>query len=364
MRIVVDINHPAHVHYFKNFIWEMERRGHEILITASEKDLAYTLLDNYGLSYIKIGNYGSSLLQKLINIPLLDLKMYQNTRKFQPDLFLGFGSVRVGHVSKMLRKPSIALEDTEHAKWEHMLYAPFTDAILTPACFRKEFGDKQIRYDGYTELQYLHPNQFTPDPSVLDDVGLSLDDHFSVVRFVSWQASHDKGQHGIRDKIGLVKELEHFGQVLITSEGPLPLELEKYRIAIPPERIHDLIYYATLYLGEGATMASEAALLGTPSIYVSSLAGTMGNFIDLEERYDLLYSFNEGEVAVVKAKEILEDPSSKSAWRVKRDHLISEKIDTTAFLVWFIENYPQSYFEMKAGPEIQYRYRFAARDPS
>ena len=27
MRIVVDINHPAHVHYFKNFIWEMQKKA-------------------------------------------------------------------------------------------------------------------------------------------------------------------------------------------------------------------------------------------------------------------------------------------------------------------------------------------------
>jgi hypothetical protein len=356
MKIVVDINHPAHVHYFKNFVWEMERRGHQVLITASEKDISYTLLDNYGFSYVKIGNYGTSLFQKMISIPRLDLTMYRATKKYQPDLLIGFGSIRVAHVSKMLRKPSIALDDTEHAKWEHLLYVPFTDAILTPACFRKEFGDKQIRYDGYTELQYLHPNQFTPDPSILGECGLTPDDHYSVIRFVSWQASHDKGQHGIRDRIGVVKELEHYGRVLITSEGTLPLELERYRITVPPEKIHDLISYATLYLGEGGTMASEAALLGTPSIYVSSLAGTMGNFIELEERYGLLYSYSEGEPAVLKAKEILDDPSSKSVWREKRDHLMSMKIDTTAFLVWFVENYPRSFFALKAEPGIQYRF--------
>ena len=55
MRIVVDINHPAHVHYFKNFIWEMEKRGHAILITASEKDISYRLLDAYdGFNYLAV----------------------------------------------------------------------------------------------------------------------------------------------------------------------------------------------------------------------------------------------------------------------------------------------------------------------
>jgi len=29
--------------------------------------------------------------------------------------------------------------------------------------------------------------------------------------------------------------------------------------------------YASLYIGEGATMATESALMGIPSIYISSL---------------------------------------------------------------------------------------------
>jgi predicted glycosyltransferase len=60
MRIVVDIGHPAHVHLFKNFVWEMQKRGHEILITASKKEVSLRLLDAYGFDYIPLGSYGSS----------------------------------------------------------------------------------------------------------------------------------------------------------------------------------------------------------------------------------------------------------------------------------------------------------------
>jgi predicted glycosyltransferase len=41
MRVVVDINRPSDVHFFKNFIREMEKRGHVILITASRKEISY-----------------------------------------------------------------------------------------------------------------------------------------------------------------------------------------------------------------------------------------------------------------------------------------------------------------------------------
>ena len=54
--------------------------------------------------------------------------------------------------------------------------------------------------------------------------------------------------------------------------------------------MHDLLYYATMYIGEGATMASEAAILGTPSIYINTLRLS---YTDEEEaKYDLLYNYS------------------------------------------------------------------------
>jgi len=343
MRIVVDVNHPAHVHYFKNFIREMEERGHEVLVTASEKDISFELLEKYHIGFKNVGSYGTSLVRKLINIPIIDVRYYNLTKGFQPDIFIGAGSIRAAHVSYLLRKPCINFEDTEHSTEQIRLYLPFVEGVPTPSCFTQDLGKKQIRFSGYMELAYLHPNRFTPDPAVLDDLGLAEGDPFTIVRFVSWQASHDLGQHGIHDRVGLVKALEHYGRVLITSEGALPAELQDYRLRVSPEKLHDLLYYATLYVGEGGTMASEAAILGTPSIYVSSLAGTMGNFIELEETYDLLYSFTDGSAALGKAIEILQDPASKEKWRSKRERLLADKIDVTAFMVWFIENYPRSF---------------------
>ena len=354
MRIVVDVNHPGHVHYFKHFIWEMQKRGHEILVTASEKDITFKLLESYYLEFENIGSYGTSLVRKLINIPIIDIRYYRLMRSFKPDILVGFGSIRAAHAAFLLRKPCINFEDTEHSTEQIRLYLPFVTTVCTPVCYTQDLGKKQVRFNGYMELASLHPNRFTPNPAVLAEIGLTESDPFIIVRFVSWQASHDVGQHGIRDKVGLVKALEQYGRVLITSEGMLPKELQSYQIRVSPEKLHDLLYYATLYLGEGGTTASEAAVLGTPSIYVSSLVGTMGNFIELEETYELLYSFTDGSGALERAVEILQDPVSKKTWRLKWERLLEDKIDVTAFMVWFVENYPQSFAEMKEHPEMQF----------
>ncbi|BAI60851.1 conserved hypothetical protein [Methanocella paludicola SANAE] len=343
MRIVVDINHPAHVHYFKNFIWQMQKKGHETLITASEKDISYKLLNNYEFDYIKLGAYGKSLSYKILNIPALDVKMYGAVKKFNPDVFLGQGSIRGAHVSKLMNRPSIALDDTEHAKLEHMLYVPFTDAVLTSTCFRKDFGKKQVRYNGYTELLYLHPNCFKPDPAVLDEVGLSKNDNIIILRFVSWDANHDVGQNGLSREMKhkFVKDLEKYGRVLITSEVSLDKELEKYKMNIKPERLHDLLYYSTLYIGEGATTASESAVLGTHAIYVNTLR--LGYTDEEETKYGLVYNFSDKKTmdrqAFSKAMELLQNNNLRSEGKAKREKLLRDKIDVTAFLMNFIENY-------------------------
>ena len=37
--------------------------------------------------------------------------------------------------------------------------------------------------------------------------------------------------------------------------------------------------------------------------------------------------------------------------------MLADKIDVTAFLVWFVENYPQSFQIMKENPDYQLRFK-------
>ena len=350
MRVIVDIGHPAHVHFFKNFIWEMRKRGHAILITASKKEITLELLKAYNFNYIfsckRYGGVGFAY-----ELMKRDAQMFNLARRFKPDVITGINNTIAAHISRVTRAKSIIFTDTEHAKIANMVTFPFADVICTPSCFKKNFDKKQIRYNGYHELAYLHPNYFRPDPSVLGELGLKRSDKFVILRFVAWQASHDIGQHGfdMEAKRKLVKELEKYAQVFITSESSVPEEFEEHRITLPPEKIHDLLYYATMYIGEGATMATEAAILGTPSIYVSSLWDSMGNFHELEERYGLVLNFKEPEPAINRVTELLKQQNVKQDWAEKRQKLLSDKIDVTQFMVELVDSYPESFRKMKEG---------------
>jgi len=347
MKILVDVEHPAHVHFFKNMIWKLEEKGHKVKVVARATDTTLNLLNAYKFKYDNLGKHRKNLFSKIVELIIKDCKLYKIAKEFQPDILTSVSSESMAHVSRLIRKPHIAFQDTEHAKLTIWLTNPFSDVICTPSCFKRDFGKKQVRYNGYHELAYLHPNYFKPDSAVLDDLGLSKDDKFIIMRFVSWSAVHDIGQYGISSRKDLVSKLEKYGQVLISSEGKIEKEFEKYKLKASPEKFHSLLYYAQLYIGEGGTTATEAAILGTPSIHVSSTAKYCGNFEDLHKNYRLIYTFSDDRQALEKAIEILEDPDSKRKWRRRREKMLKEKIDVTAFMTDFIENFPESFYELR-----------------
>ncbi len=355
MKILIDIGHPAHVHLFKNFAKELISHNHQVFFTCREKEFEKYLLSSYGFSFKSFGKKYSSIPGKIFGMIEFDIKEFISGLKFRPDIFLSHGSIYAAHASFLLRKPHISLEDSGNME-QIKLYQPFTKVIITPDILKENLGDKQIRYRSFHELAYLHPNYFIPDDSIYKDLKISKKEKFCIIRFVSWKATHDEGQKGFsnNDKEQLIKLLYDKMKVFITSESDLPVELEKFKIRIPPERIHDALYYASLVVSEGATIASEAGVLGTTSLYVSSIRRA---YCEDQERFNLVYNFQTSKSALIKISEIINDDNKLSKQAEARQSLLSSKIDTTAFLVWFITTWPESYWIMKENPGYQERFK-------
>ena len=339
MRLLVDINHPAHVHFFKNFIWDMKKLGNEIIIVASKKDIALDLLDGYGFDYINIGSYGNTFVHKLINLVFLDIQMLLVVIKHNPDVILGINSVRGAHAGWLLRKKTLIFTDTEHAVEQIALYKPFATKILTPTCFLSDLGPKHVRYSGYHELAYLHPSRFEAGTDFHAEIGLRPADKYFVVRFVSWKATHDFRQHGFSfiGKQRLIDLLSGYGRVIVTSENPLPAQFEPYRMNISPTMIHKALSSASLYIGEGGTMATEAAILGIPSVFVSTLSA--GTFKELENKYSLLKSFTEEEEALHFLENEISEGSLFADRSSHKDKLIRDKVDVTSWMVDYVSTF-------------------------
>ncbi len=356
MKILVDIGHPAHIHYFKNCAAILQEKGYSFLFVVRERDSTIELIKSTGFNYESRGRGGANLLSKLVLMPIIDWKVFKIATKFKPDLFMSFSSPYAAQVSWLTGKPHIALDDTEHAVFGHIMYRPFTNVILSPSCYNRKKCKKQILFNSYMDFAYLHPRYFQPDILIKRILHVEEGQKICVLRFVSWDANHDVGAKGLtfEDKIKLVNVLSKYCKVFISSEQVLPKELLPYKLNIHPSMLHSVLATASLYVGEGGTTATEASVLGAPAIYVNSLPA--GVFEDLN-KYGLLFQLLDIDMVIKKAVEIMTGPNNIELFKRKSAILRSDKIDTTAFLVWFIENYPKSKKIMKENPDYQNRFK-------
>ena len=361
MNILFDINHPAHVHLLRNAYFLLTEKGHQVMVVVKEIPSAMRLLDLYGIPYTNIGKKDDALMKKGLDQLAYDRRLLRLVRAHGIELGVG-SSINIAHVSKLCKMKSIILDDDDDeveplfVKFGH----PFADTILSPADTPRR-SKKTVYVNAYHELAYLHPNRFTPDPSVLGDAGVTEGELYFVMRFNAFKAHHDVGVVGltIENKRRLVEYLSSKGKVFITTERDIDDEFKPYQLKVSPEKAHSLMYYATMLVGDSQTMTSEAAVLGTPAIRCNTFVGRIHYLEEEEHKYGLTYGFRpeQSEDMFAKIEELLSSPNLKQEWQTRRQKMLSEKIDYAQFLTWFIENYPESRRIMKENPDYQYRFK-------
>ncbi|HWP05062.1 MAG TPA: DUF354 domain-containing protein [Polyangiaceae bacterium] len=345
MRVLVDILHPAHVHVFGAVASELAARGHEVRFTLREKEFARALLDERGLAYETLSQqqHGAGLGREFLE---RNARLWRVVGNFRPHFLTGImgpSITAVGRARRLLvrdRARIAVFYDTEIARLTNTVVYPLADYVCTPDCYQAKIHGNHITYPGYHELAYLHPNRFTPDPDVVRRAGIDPASRYAIVRFVAYKASHDIGTSGLTDeqKIRFVRALAEHGRVLVSSESELPAELEPNRLRAPVSDIHHIIAHARLLAGESATMASEAAVLGVPAVYISPLG--RGYTDDEEARYGLVRNFIgdrfRDDWTSVAAKLFSDDSEMERATQA-RARLLREKTDVTAWIADFFE---------------------------
>lgn len=339
MRVLVEILHPAHVHFFRNAIFAWLERGDEVLVLSREKDVANDLLRAYEIPFESISRLGSSKLSLLSEMAVRDVRMLIRGRKFKPDVLVGIMGVTIAQVGLLLRRPAVVFYDTENARLTNRVVYPLAHSVCTPRCYSAPVNGRHVTYPGYHELAYLHPNRFRPDPRVVRAAGVDPEQPFFLLRFVSWQASHDLGEEGfsLEMKQNLVASLAKRGRVLISSEQPLPSALERYRFNAPPHAMHHFIAHARMLIGESATMASEAAVLGVPAFYI---ADTGRGYTDEQQAlYGLVFNYRRSQAAeaFTKIEHLLDDPEFEGRVAGGHARLLSDKVDTTEWMLDYLD---------------------------
>jgi predicted glycosyltransferase len=338
MKYIFELNHPKHYYQFKYVMQILKSRGHEISVLARDKDVLLNVLQEEHVGYTVFGKHRKTMLSKVLGTFGLMFKYIAIVKEQRPDVFVSKASWYGSAMAKIFHKKSVIFPDSEVVKVTNRYVVPMCTKVVTPDSFRLDYGSKHYRIKGIFEDCYLSPHVFQADEAVIEKYGLKRP--YAVVRFVGWFANHDVGKSGFnqREKEELVQAISKNMNVYISSENDLPDELEPYRLPTPASVIHDVLSFADLYIGDSQTMASEAALLGTPAIRSNSFVGPndMSNFIMLQEKYGLLYNVAEPAEAISLATDMSKN-SRKVEWMEKRDIYYAQVGDCNAQIVELIE---------------------------
>ncbi len=339
MKFLFDINHPAHVHFFKHPIALLRERGHEIIVTSRAKEMAMPLLDELGIAHHPLSALkGKSLLGLGQELLQRDIALYRVVRQERPAALASIGGIFIAHVGWLSRTPSLVFYDTENARLQNAMTYPLASQVIVPRCYQGWTPKRRtLRYGGYHELSYLHPNRFTPDRRIAEQNGLDPSGDNFFIRCVSWQANHDRGETGWSETLlgEVAKQLATQGKVHISSETPLSASLACYAYQGKVSEVHHLMAYCRLFIGESATMASECAVLGVPAIYAAHTG--RGYTDEQEQRYGLVVNLREFDLNRLSEAMFTVLARPVADYQTRRQQLLADTMDVADFVAARLE---------------------------
>ncbi len=340
MKILFDMNHPADVHFFRWPIAKLKAEGHKVIVTSRHKDVAIDLLDEFQIEHRPISSLSGGVLALLGELFSRNYYLYKVVKKEQPDILVSVGGTFIAHVGFLTGVPSLVFYDTETAKLQNLITYPFATEIHVPDCYEAALPErKAYRYQGYQELSYLHPENFSWDRDIAEQCGVKKGTKNFFIRLVAWNANHDIGETGWNVDLltNVVEKLSAAGNLIISSEAELPGEFSQWLYKARVTDIHHVMAACDLVVGESATVASEAAVLGVPAIYMAKTR--LGYTSEEEEHYSLVKNIPvlEWELLSFEIDRILEMPEGFYQGQLKQ--LLDEKINVSTYVLDQIDRY-------------------------
>ena len=282
----MDCTAAAHPIVLRPIIEGLAARGHEVAVTAREYGQTVGILERLGIAHDVIGAHaGASTLAKGAAVGARSARLVRWARRKGPfDLALAHGSVDIAVVGKLLRIPTVQMQDYEWAGLQRKLSWRAARRVIVPDAIpidRLERAgasrDKLFLYPGLKEDYYL--SDFTPDPRVLEELGIDRARILAIVR----PPPETSAYHADNPIYGAVLDRlaadERVTAVVIPRTERQRAELAERgepSLIVPAKAVdaQSLIAYADLVVSAGGTMNREAVALGTPVYTIFS--GRMG----------------------------------------------------------------------------------------
>lgn len=360
--ILFYLAHPAQFLFAKATILELLSAGKNIHLFIKKKDVLEELVKAEGMNYVCIQESKKSNSKTGLILSMLkrDWKLISFMKENPVDILIGTDA-SVAHAGRIFGKKVITVLEDDFDIIKHLAKVtyPFTNHILVPnVCDVGKYKQKKIGYPGYMKLAYLAPGRFVPNRSKVEQSEVP----YFLLRLSALQAHHDVGVKGLSDSIlrNIIRELEKSGRVYISSEKKLKKEFEPYRLHLHPSDIHHYMYYSEMFISDSQSMSVEAALLGVPSIRYSDFAGRISVLNELENTYNLTYGIKpkDTELLFKIIDKLLNMDDRRGVFQLRRKNMLSEKIDVSAFLTWFLQHYPQSVQVLRDNRDYYDRFKF------
>jgi predicted glycosyltransferase len=338
-KIWIDLDNSPHVPFFLPIIEEIERRGHEVFLTARNSYQVCDLLNLHGVSARVIGDHwGKNRTLKVIGTCVRTIQLMPLLIKEKPDLAVSHGSRAQLLASFALGIPKVVILDYEftaglgpiHADW---IFTP----DLIPDSPKIVARNSVAKYPGLKEDVYV--TRLKPDPSVRTQLGLKDTDLVVIVRPPATEAHyHNPESEMLFDatldflmrrpevRVVLLPRNEKQAQILRRSWDQW---IKKNKIVIPEQAVDgiNLIWASDLVISGGGTMNREAAALGVPvySIFRGRI-GAVDRYLADSGRMTLLETVEEVRTNIVLRKRVkaaLGSDSRSAACRFLSEGIIS-----------------------------------------
>lgn len=313
MRIWVDFENTPHVLILKPLVEELQRRNHQVFMTARDCSQTIELANYFKLNALRISHHhGKKKVNKMLGhfSRIIRLMFFGQNKDISVALSHGSRSQIVA--AGLLKIPTLVMWDYEHASLAMIHH--FIDRLLVPEVLSLDSFDhriahsKIVKYPGIKE--HIYVSNLMNNGATLHELPIEPDKIIITIRPPAVDAHYYNHQDGSYELfLEALKYFSSFNHVMIIVLARTKLQREQihrfvqkngnFQNIIFPAKAQNgiaLIWNSDIVIGGGGTMNREAAVLNVP-VY-SIFQGKLGAV----DRY-----LNEmGRLKIVKTKEDLQ----------------------------------------------------------
>jgi predicted glycosyltransferase len=267
MEVWYDACTGKHVRYGTAIARRLRKLGHEVIFTTREHPDTVALAKTLGEKPIIVGKYNpTSLSTRLEESTSRILQFSKMFKDHPPELAISHQSVELCRTAFGLNIPIIVTADTPHAEAVNKLTIPLASTLLIseaiPTTFFKKYGSQRIvQFKGVDEVAWTIDSSQTQT--------FEFERPLIVVRQLEMRAVYALGRTDVT--IEIANKLSSLGTVVFLPRYSKP-KSSKLIVMDGFVDSASLAAQSDLVVSVGGTIAREAALQGTPSIVIPTIA--------------------------------------------------------------------------------------------